>query len=106
MKRIIGALLLAVMLLSVACAETMVQVNTELEGHETQYRLYEREVYEAPCEHPGQLVKVKFTSRVYGDREYKRYVNVYLPYMASDNPRKDMCSRYYLYNAFCDGLFK
>lgn len=85
MKRIIGALFLAAMLLSAACAETVVQVNTELEGHETQYRLYDREVYEAPCEHPGQLVKVKYTSRVYGDREYKRYVNVYLPYGYEEN---------------------
>ncbi len=80
MKRIISILLLAALLISAACAETVVQVNTELEGHETQYRIYDQALYEAPCEHAGQVVKIKYTSHVYGEKDYKRYVNVYLPY--------------------------
>lgn len=39
----------------------VIQVNTELEGFETEDRLFNREVYEAPCEHPGTVVKVTYT---------------------------------------------
>jgi len=85
MKRIISILLLAALLISAACAENVVQVNTELEGHETQYRIYDQALYEAPCDHAGQVVKIKYTSHVYGEKDYKRYVNVYLPYGYDEN---------------------
>ena len=53
MKKLLAFLLMLSLSLSCACAETVVQVNRELEGHETVYRIYDRETYEAPCEHPG-----------------------------------------------------
>jgi len=90
----------ALLLCGTACAETVL-TNTELEGHETYYHLYDREAYEAECEHPGQVVKLNYTTNVY-DRAYKRYFY----FLASDNVHQDLTSRYYLYNAFLDGLFK
>ena len=102
MKKLLTLLLAFAMLLGTACAETVVQVNTELEGHETQYRLYDREVYEAPCEHPGQVVKVKYESHMYGEKTYKRYVNVYLPYGYDENGTERYPVIYFFHGNGCD----
>lgn len=102
MKKLISALLVLtlVFLAGAASAET-VQVNTELEGHETEYRLYDREVYEAPCEHPGQVVKIKYNTEVY-DKTYKRYVNVYLPYGYDENGTERYPIIYFFHGNGCD----
>lgn len=100
-KKILSLLLSLIMMTGVAAAETVVQVNTELEGHETSYRLYNREVYEAECAHPGQVVKVKYESNVY-DRTYKRYVNVYLPYGYDENGTERYPVIYFFHGNGCD----
>lgn len=102
MKKLLTLLLAMALLLCAACAETVVQVNTELEGHETQYRLYDRETYEEPCEHPGQVVKVKYESHMYGDKAYKRYVNVYLPYGYDENGTERYPVIYFFHGNGCD----
>lgn len=103
MKKLITLLLTLVLLLPVlgASAETVVQVNTELPGHETEYRIYDRDIYEQPCEHPGQVVKVKYNTAVY-DKEYKRYVNVYLPYGYEENGTERYPILYFFHGNGCD----
>lgn len=102
MKKLLAFLLMLSLSLSYACAETVVQVNQELEGHETVYRIYDRETYEAPCEHPGQVVKVNYESHVYGEKVYKRYVNVYLPYGYDENSTERYPVIYFFHGNGCD----
>lgn len=101
MKKIICLLLALSLFVCIAAAETVVQVNTELEGHDTAYRLYDRDVYEAPCDHPGQVVKVKYNTEVY-DKTYKRYVNVYLPYGYDENGTERYPVIYFFHGNGCD----
>lgn len=100
MKRMLSLLLCLLLLCGTACAETVL-TNTELEGHETYYRLYDREAYEAECEHPGQVVKLNYTTNVY-DRAYKRYVNVYLPYGYDENGTERYPILYFFHGNGCD----
>ena len=102
MKKGFSLLLVFIMVfLAGAASGETVQVNTELEGYETEYRLYDREVYEAPCEHPGTVVKVKYTTQAY-DKEYKRYVNVYLPYGYDENGTERYPIIYFFHGNGCD----
>lgn len=102
MKKLIclALVLLMVLPMAMASAETVL-VNTELEGHETEYRLYDRDTYEAPCDHPGQVVKVKYETQVY-DKVYKRYVNVYLPYGYDENGTERYPIIYFHHGNGCD----
>lgn len=103
MKKLISLVLSLCLLLPAiaASAETVVQVNTELPGYETEYRMYDRDTYEAPCEHPGQVVKVKYDTNVY-DKVYKRYVNVYLPYGYDENGTERYPIIYFHHGNGCD----
>lgn len=49
-------------------------------GYPTHYLLYDREYYDAECDQPGTIVQLKYMSHVYGDKDYKHSVKVYLPY--------------------------
>ena len=88
MKKIISLALLFC-LLCCAClargeeAPTMLD-QSELAGISTHYLLYDRDFYEAPDEHPGTVVKMKYTTNMY-DKAYKKYLNVYLPYGYDEN---------------------
>lgn len=102
MKKLICTLLaLSALLLSGVASADVVQVNHELEGYETEYRLYDRDTYEQPCDQPGQVVKLKYNTHVY-DREYKRYVNVYLPYNYDENGTERYPILYFLHGNGCD----
>lgn len=102
MKKLICTILaLSILLLSGAACADVVQVNRELEGYETEYRLYDRDTYEQPCDHPGQVVKLKYNTEVY-DKTYKRYVNVYLPYGYDENGTQRYPILYFFHGNGCD----
>ena len=87
MKKILSFTLLLALLCGACGAyaeETGYQAPTlldasDLAGVPTHYLLYDREFYEAPCDQPGTVVKIKYKNDLY-DKPYANYINVYLPY--------------------------
>lgn len=45
---------------------------SNLAGVPTHYLLYDREFYEAPCDQPGTVVKMKYNTNMYGEKTYKK----------------------------------
>lgn len=88
-------MLVLLTVLPTACAETVL-VNRELKDHPTVYRLYDPECYEAPCEHPGQVVRMDYSSQVYGST-YEHYLNVYLPFGYDENGTERYPVLYFLH---------
>ena len=54
-------------------------LTSDVIGVETVYRLYDRDFYEAKAEQPGQVVRLDYTTDVYGQEGQKRWANVYVP---------------------------
>ena len=87
MKKI-AALFLALMLIlsMTVCAlaeipEEKKPVVTELDGVTLSFHTYNSKIYEVPCEQPGTIEKIEYTTDVYGDGvTYHQWANVYLPY--------------------------
>ncbi len=52
---------------------------SDLAGVPTHYLLYDRDYYEAPCDQPGKVVKIKYKNDLY-DKAYSNYISIYLPY--------------------------
>ncbi len=63
-------------------------VVTELEGVTLSFHSYNTKVYEVPCEQPGTIEKIEYTTDVYGDGvTYSQWANVYLPYGYNENEK-------------------
>lgn len=109
MRKILSfALLLALLcgVCGVYAEETGYQAPTlldasDLAGVTTHYLLYDRDFYEAPCDQPGTVVKIKYTTSVY-DKEYKKFLNVYLPYGYDENDTERYPVIYFFHGRGCD----
>lgn len=64
---------------SVPADKSIVTTNDKVNGYETTYRKYDASFYEAPCPQSGTIVKLNYTTNVYGSQS-ENWVNVYLPY--------------------------
>ena len=110
MKRILSLALLLALLCSAlpACAEesgfqapTVLDAG-ELAGVPTHYLLYDRAFYEAPCTQPGTVVKMKYSTSVYGEKTYKKTMYVYLPYGYDENSTERYPIIYFFHGRGCD----
>ena len=110
MKRILSLALLLALLCSAlpACAEesgfqapTVLDAG-ELAGVPTHYLLYDRAFYEAPCTQPGTVVKMKYSTSVYGEKTYKKTMYVYLPYGYDENSTVRYPIIYFFHGRGCD----
>ena len=70
-------------------------------GYETHYYLYDVAHYESPCQHAGRVVKVKYTTDVYG-KTLKRWANVYLPYEYDEKGTERYPVIYFFHGGGCD----
>jgi len=105
MKKIVSFALLFCLLLSASLAHgeeapTMLD-QSELAGVSTHYLLYDRDFYESPDEHPGTVVKMKYTTNMY-DKAYKKYLNVYLPYGYDENGTERYPVIYFYHGRGCN----
>ncbi len=57
----------------------IVTTDDKVNGYTTSYRKYDAKFYDEPSEQPGTVVKVSYTTEVYG-KPIENWVNVYLPY--------------------------
>lgn len=81
-KRFFFALLACTLLLGSALAKPAEPAVTDYGvtvGSPSVYRLYDREFYEAKSEQPGQVVRLDYTTSVYGEEDQKRWASVYVP---------------------------
>ena len=101
LKRFFALLAIAALLLGTACADTLVQMNTELEGYEIEYHRYDPS-YEEPCEHPGKLVKLQYVIDDLYEKAYKHYVRVYLPYGYDENGTERYPVIYFMHGDKCN----
>ena len=110
MKKI--TVLLVLMLLCLTCTsfaegnaynEPTLLDQSVLAGLDTHYYLYDREFYEAPdTDQPGTVVKLKYNTDLYGDKTYKKYMNVYLPYGYDENGTERYPVIYFFHGRGCD----
>ncbi len=70
-------------------------------GYETHYFLYDISFYESASQQPGTVVKVKYTTNVYG-KTMKRWANVYLPYGYDENGAERYPIIYFFHGGGCD----
>ena len=92
MKHLVLIVLLIALCLSIgpAAAEGSLPADKKLYTTDdvisvpTLFRLPDKAYYEVPCEHPGTVVRLDYTTTQYGD-ERQNYVNVYLPYGYDEN---------------------
>ncbi|MBR3739373.1 MAG: hypothetical protein IKN04_02815 [Clostridia bacterium] len=70
-------------------------------GYDTHYLLYDVDYYESSSLQPGKVVKVKYTTDVYG-KTMKRWVNVYLPYGYEENGAERYPVIYFFHGGGCD----
>lgn len=105
MKRILSLLMFLVLLLGTALAEGPAEPTlydaSEIIGLDTHYYLYDREFFEAEDAQPGKLVKTKYTTEVY-EKNYKKTVNVYLPYGYDENGTERYPVIYFFHGNNCD----
>lgn len=91
MKKLVALLLALTMMAASAAAladgaaDPELIDRSEILGYPTHYLLYDCDYYEAECDQPGTIVQMKYVSEVYGERTYKRTLNVYLPYGYDEN---------------------
>ena len=71
-------------------------------GLDTHYYLYDRNFYETPDDHPGTVVKMKYTTNLYGEKTYKKTMNVYLPYGYDENGTERYPVIYFFHGRGCD----
>lgn len=108
MKKLFSALLVLAMVLSAAasaCAdwkEPTLYDGSEILGYPTHYYLYDRDYYEAEDSQPGTVIQMKYVSSVYGEKTYKRTINVYLPYGYDENGTERYPIIYFLHGRGCD----
>ena len=104
-------LLLTLVLMCCACLsfaeETAFQAPAMLDasglaGVPTHYLLYDRAFYEAEDAQPGTVVKMKYTTNVYGDKTYKKTLYVYLPYGYDENGTERYPVIYFFHGRGCD----
>ena len=75
---------------------------SDLAGVPTHYLLYDREFYEAPCDQPGTVVKMKYNTNMYGEKTYKKTMYVYLPYGYDENGTDRYPVIYFFHGRGCD----
>ena len=75
---------------------------SNLAGVPTHYLLYDREFYEAPCDQPGTVVKMKYNTNMYGEKTYKKTMYVYLPYGYDENGTDRYPVIYFFHGRGCD----
>ncbi len=107
-KLISMLLVLFVCLLSFGCAAAAddalyanVQDYSDTMGFETPYRIFDTAVYEAECDQPGTVVKVKYKTSVYG-KEMNRWANVYLPWGYDESSGQRYPVVYFFHGGGCD----
>lgn len=71
-------------------------------GFPTHYLLYDRAFYESEDAQPGTVVQLKYVSSVYGERTYKRTVNVYLPYGYEEQGEERYPVLYFFHGRGCN----
>ena len=62
----------------------------------------DREFYEAPCDQPGTVVKMKYNTNMYGEKTYKKTMYVYLPYGYDENGTDRYPVIYFFHGRGCD----
>ena len=110
MKRILSVMLFLALLCGacLACAEgagyqaPAVLDASDLAGVPTHYLLYDRDYYEAPCDQPGTVIKMKYNTNVYGEKSYKKTMYVYLPYGYEENGTERYPVIYFFHGRGCD----
>lgn len=105
MKRFISSLLVSALLFGCALAEPLEPVVTdysETVGSPSIYRLYDREFYESKSEQPGQVVRLDYTTSVYGEEDQKRWANVYVPACYDPNGDARINVIYFFHGNNCD----
>ncbi len=70
-------------------------------GYETHYLLYDTTFYETESRQPGRVVRVKYTTDVYG-KTMKRWANVYLPYGYDEQGEERYPIIYFFHGGGCD----
>ena len=76
--------------------------RSDVIGMDTHYYLYDRELYEGPCDQPGKVVKMKYTTAQYGEKTWKKTLNVYLPYGYDENGTERYPVIYFFHGRGCD----
>ena len=100
--------LLALCMLSSACvafadhAEPTLLDRSDVIGLETHYYLYDSDVFEAPDEQTGTVVKMKYETAVYGEKTYKKTMLVYLPCGYEENGSERYPILYFFHGRGCD----
>ena len=106
MKRITAAALAALLLALCAMAaagpaEPELLDLSDLAGVPTHYLRYDAAFFEAEDEHPGTVVKMKYTTEKY-DKPYKKTLNVYLPYGYDENGTERYPVLYFFHGRGCN----
>lgn len=98
MKKLLSFALSLVMVLSVAaaaCAEGRTPpedkkiIENDAAGVVTQFRKYDAKFWDAESPEPGTVVKMEYTTNVYGD-PVENWLNVYLPYGYDESRQYDI----------------
>ena len=71
-------------------------------GLDTHYCLYDRDFYESPDDQAGTVVRIKYTTAMYGEKTYKKTMNVYLPYGYDENGAERYPVIYFFHGRGCD----
>ena len=88
MKKIVALLLALLLVCSLvpvlaedrAAPADKKETVTELDnGYESHFRNYDTKFWELPCDHPGTIERLEYTTDVYGET-LNQWANVYLPY--------------------------
>ena len=106
MTRIVSVLVLLSLLLAgtSSLADQPAAANLDLSGLAgvpTHYLRYDAAFYEAEDEHPGTVVKMKYTTEQY-DKSYKKTLNVYLPYGYDENGTERYPVLYFFHGRGCN----
>ena len=108
MKRLLAFLAILVLLTGLYPAladgynEPTLLDQSEVLGLDTHYYLYDRDFYETPDDQAGTVVKMKYTTAVYGEKTWKKTMNVYLPYGYDKNGTERYPIIYFFHGRGCD----
>ena len=98
MNKLFAFVLTMAMVLSLAAAamadgrtapEDMKIIEDGVEGAVTQFRKYDAKFWDEPSEQPGTIVRMDYTTDVYGD-PINNWLNVYLPYGYDETRQYDI----------------
>ena len=76
--------------------DSKVITTTDVVGVETMFRKYDAKFYDAPSEQPGTVVRLDYTTDVYGETLHQ-WANIYLPYGYDENGTEQYNIIYFLH---------